>query len=517
MLILQANNIQKSYGARTILDFPQLLVYEGDKIGVVGDNGAGKSTLLGILSGDIPPDTGSVTGDFQVCYIRQLGKRDPHRSGGENAKSAIQRETGQAGWILFADEPTANLDADGQAWVRQRLAAAGTLLLVSHDRELLDLICNKILEIENGALTEYAGSCSDYEAAVKLAKEQQLQDYATVRQKRSQLEDAMRVKEQKVARQRQKKRREYANNGSEARLGGHKRAASMKKQERDAKVLEARVKRLPTVEKPREAPALRIDFSLTKPPGNKNVITAEGVAFSYGENAVLRDVSFVVPNCAKIAVTGKNGAGKSTLLSLIYEGHKGIAAAPKLRMGFLYQSFENLDLDKSILDNVMFTSVQDQASVRSVLAGLLFRGDEIHKKAAALSGGERMRLSLAKLLTCEANALLLDEPTNYLDLRSVEAVQNMVAQYPGTVLLVSHDERFVRETARERLHIEDGRIRRLPLAETQQSPPSSTANRTLLELRRTQLVAAISSAGPEQKSALEAEYHKALEALRALE
>lgn len=509
MFILQATSIKKMYGVRTILEFDSLQVYEGDKIGIVGLNGAGKSTLMGILCGEITPDSGTVITSCEPAFIRQLPQLEGTLSGGENAKKQIQQQTFKSDQIVFADEPTANLDADGVAWIRAKLRSARTVLLISHDRELLDDLCTKIIEVRDGKLFFYTGSYAEYEQKVAEARDQQQAEYESTQKKKAQLLAAVQGRDQQVARQRQKKRAEMAKNSSEARLGGHKRAASMQKQQRIAKVLESRIDRLPQVEKLRELPKLSIDFSLTQPPGNKLVIIGERISFSYGEHLVLDGASFEIKNKAKVAVTGKNGAGKSTLLKLIYDGCDAIRPAPKLRPGFLYQSFENLDMEATVLENVLSTSIQEMAAARSVLAGLLFRGDDVYKKAGVLSGGEKMRLSLAKLITANNNALLLDEPTNYLDIRSLEAVERVLCDYPGTLLIVSHDRRFVDAVAEEELRVENGKINPV-----RAEAPPSPAQRTLLELRRVRLLGEISSAPPEQKIGLEEKYARVIAALK---
>lgn len=512
MFILQATDIKKQYGVKTILDFDSFQVYEGDKIGIVGLNGAGKTTLLNILSGETPPDSGTVVRHCETAFIRQLPEREGTLSGGENAKRQIQKETYRNDQIVFADEPTANLDADGIEWVRAKLRSARTVLLISHDRDLLNSVCSKIVEVRDGKLYFYTGNYADYERMAAEAKERRQNEYEAYQRKKNQLEAAVQVKDSKVARQRQKKRREYANNLSEARLGGHKRKASMKKQEHQAKILEGRLERLEKVEKVRELPKISIDFSQTNPPGNKLVITCENLSFSYGDHVIFTGASFTVKNGTKVAVTGKNGCGKSTLLRLINEGCDSIRKAPKLKPGFLYQNFENLDPNLSILDNIMSTSIQDMATVRNMLAGLLFRRDEVYKKVEVLSGGEKMRLSLAKLITGDNNALLLDEPTNYLDIRSMEAVEQVLKDYPGTLLLVSHDRKFVDAIADEELLVDSGKITPVQAQRVVPSP----AQRTLLELRRVRLLGEISSAPPEQKLVLEAEYARVVEELKAM-
>lgn len=513
MFLLQATDIKKQYGIRTVLDFESMQVYSGDKIGIVGLNGAGKTTLMQILCGEMQPDSGLVTRHCEVAFIRQLPKQSGTLSGGENAKKHIQREISQNDAIVFADEPTANLDADGVDWVRSKLQAAQTVLLISHDRSLLDAVCTRIVEVKDGKLHFTTGNYSDFEREREKQRDRQEQQYEEYVKKRAQLEAAVDTRDSHVARQRQKKRKEYAKNSSEARLGGYKRAASMQKQQRIAKVIESRIERLEPVEQVRKTAKMALDFSLTSPPGNKIVIRCNNLHFAYGESTILDNVSFDINNGARIAITGKNGSGKSTLLNLIYNGENtAISCAPKLKIGFLHQKFENLDLNSSVLDNVLETSVQSQNVARGVLAGLLFRGDDVYKKAGVLSGGERMRLALAKLITQDNNALMLDEPTNYLDIYSLEAVEQVLQDYPGTLILVSHDSHFRQAVTTQELHIEKGHI--INKQNITEKKTTASVDKTLLQLRQIQLVSEISSAPPERKTILEQQYNEITAQLR---
>lgn len=520
MLLLQANQIQKSYGARTILNDASLAIHQGERVGIVGGNGAGKTTLLDILSGELLPDEGTVQRTCEAAYIRQFGERDSTRSGGENAKAQIQREMEAQPGILFADEPTANLDAKGQAWVLEKLRQAETVVVVSHDRVLLDNICTRIVEVKEGEITSYTGSYSDYEKAAALQQERQRQAEEEYRKKKAQLEAAIEGKHQKLARQRQNKRRQYAKTPSEARLGKDKRKASMKKQEVQAKVLTARLERLEPVERQKEPPSLRIDFSLTHPPEGRRILTCEGLSFSYPGKEILQDASFVVERDQRVAVTGDNGAGKTTLLRLIHQGHPAIRQSPRLQWGWLRQDFSQIDPAKTVLENTLAESVQEMAGVRSALAGLLFRGDDVYKQAGNLSGGEKIRLSLAMLLTASCNALLLDEPTNYLDIVSLEAVAAVLRQYPGVILFVSHDGRFSREVATTQLIVKGGKVLSEDLYRQQkkksQAGKPDPARILLLETRSARILGEIGSAPPQRKELLEAEYAQTMEELRRL-
>ncbi|MCD7948059.1 MAG: ATP-binding cassette domain-containing protein [Oscillospiraceae bacterium] len=515
MLLLQANNIVKRYGERTVLSFSSLCVYEGDKIGIVGANGAGKSTLLSVLSGEIPPEEGTVVRRISPVFLRQMqtdvGIGTP-LSGGEAQKRRILNQTCDRNAVLFADEPTANLDTEGIAWVQRKLREAATVLLVSHDRDLLDSVCTRIVEVEDGALTEYTGTYTDFLAAKEEKRKAQIVARKTYQTQKAQLEDAIRTKERKVARQRQKKKREYANNLSEARLGGHKRKASMKKQEQQAKVLAGRLERLEVADAPKERPRMHIDFSLTNPPESPFVIRCEGLNFSYENKRIFRNASFQIRRNEKVAVCGFNGCGKSTLFSLLERGHPAITRVPKLRLGVLCQDFSQLDLGKTVLENAMSRSVQSREVVRAALAALLFRGEDVHKRAVVLSGGEKMRLALGMLMLSDVNCLLLDEPTNYLDIPSLEAVEEAVKAYPGTVLFVAHDSRFVEAIADRTLILQDGTIGE-GRADTEQKRPH---DRLVLEMRRVEILSKIGAAKPDEKEKLELEYRRITEQLQAL-
>ena len=509
MFILQAKNVVKQYGARTILDFPSFQVYEGDKIGVVGGNGAGKSTLLGVLSGEILPDSGEVDLKFQPVFLKQFGSENSTLSGGERQKKRILEQVDDENIILFADEPTANLDTLGVKWVQRKLQASSTVILVSHDRNLLDAVCTRIVEIKDGRLTEYSGNHSDYAKAVELSRHTREEAYYEYKTKQKQLERAYQLKTQRVARM---KRSAKADTSSESRNAKDFLASRAKQSERQAKVMKGRLERLEEVKRPKEPPTLHIDFSLTEPPGNRYVVWTSSLSFSYGDKTIFKDACFSIPRGEKVAICGPNGSGKTTLLHLVHKGDTSLQKAPKLCTGLLNQDFSNINPEKTVLDNALVHNVQSLDVARSTLAGLLFRRDDVFKKAEVLSGGEKMRLSLAMLVLSGINALLLDEPTNYLDIPSLESVGETIRQYPGTVLMVSHDSRFVEETATMKLMIDNCKI----VEAYKASKPAPPPDRMLLEMRRIRLVQEIGSAEPHRKDVLEQEYHQILEQLRKM-
>jgi macrolide transport system ATP-binding/permease protein len=291
----------------------------------------------------------------------------------------------------------------------------------------------------------------------------------------------------------------------------------VKKQEHEATVLKNRLERLQDVQMPKKLPKFRMRFDLTDPPRNKIVISCGDLNFAYGGNMIFSHAMLEIPGGKTVAITGKNGAGKTTLLQMLHHRDPQITFAPKLKLGYLSQGLDNAEDHKTVLENTMAVSIQDKAAVYSILSGLLFTGEDVAKNAGVLSGGERIRLALAMLIASDCNGLMLDEPTNYLDIRSVEAVETMVRDYPGTVLVVSHDARFVANTAELELRVDGGkieRIERLSGQALQRETPGST-DRLVADMRLAQLTSAISTAPPAEKEALEREYAMVLKQLHA--
>ena len=531
--VLLANKVIKYFGERKILEIPQLTVYEGEKIGVVGANGAGKTTLLNLLSGELVPDEGTIVRNVPVCYFHQFqtgsGQADARSlrelglsgklehdtlSGGEKTRLALAGMEERA-LLTFADEPTANLDAQGIEICCQRLEKCETLLLVSHDRSVLDRLCNRILEVRDGKIQMYPGNFSAYCQQREEQQRREWFEYEQYQKEKQRLETAIQRQAQKSGSVKKAPKRM---GNSEARL--HKRSAneSAEKLDNGKRALKSRLERLEVHERPREFPEVAIDFSLTDPPANREVITGSRIQLAYGENRIFDNAFFSLPRGSKTALIGENGAGKTTLMNLIYTGGRGIRVVPKAKIGFFRQGLENLDLEKTVLENVMEDCVQSQQVMRGILARLLIRRDDVFKKAGVLSGGERVKLSFARLFGSQANVLLLDEPTNFLDMPAVEALEEMVRSYPGTVLFVSHDRAFVDHCATRILRIENRKLQSFEgnLTEWEQAQKKPRegrreVDRALLELRITQVIAALSTAQGEDKERLEKEFQELIE------
>ncbi len=475
MLVLQACNIKKSYGDRVIVQFDDLKIYYGERIGVVGANGTGKTTLLDLLSGRLSPDEGFLDLRAGLSYITQEGAPgiDPDRrlarefqvsgvpgsaaSGGEKTRLKIAAGFDESAGILFADEPTANLDLGGVRLLEEKLAVfRGAMLLVSHDREFLDCLCTKIIEIRGARLQVFQGNYSEYLRQREAAFERQLFEYRQYVSEKKRLQETLAERRGSVKNVRKTPKRM---GNSEARL--HKRESTeiQKKLNKKVKALETRLEKLESKEKPQALPQIKININQAGDPVARTVAAGENIDLYFGSRRLFKKACFEIPRGRKTALVGANGSGKTTLANMIVSGAAGIRLAPGTITGYYNQEMAgNLDYRDTVLESVMKNSAQPESLVRTVLARFLFRGGDVFKKVAMLSGGEKVKLALAKILTGGANLIILDEPTNYLDIISMEALESVLRDYEGTMLVISHDRKFLNNVTDRVLLIENGAI-----------------------------------------------------------
>jgi macrolide transport system ATP-binding/permease protein len=538
MLLIEAQNIKKYYHDRKIIEFDDFKVYSGDKIGIVGQNGSGKTTFLNILSGEVETDEGYVRRFCDITYIRQFSDEEIEAdqkeisrmnlsqiadqavcSGGELTRIKIANAFSKNNLLVFADEPTSNLDFRGVEILKERLSQVDSMLLISHNRDLLDSLCNKTLEIRDGKIKIYNGNYSFYKEQRGIEQKNEMVEYEKYVSEKTKLTNAIENRQRRSGKMRKAPKRM---GNSEARL--HTRQANEKQEKIHNAVnsLRTRLEKLEVKESPKELPMIQLDFSLTNPPANRIVISAENFSFSYGKKKIFQNTGFRIFNGSKTALLGENGVGKTTLLNLIAgSGNGSIKIVPKARIGYFYQGFENLQQNMTVLDNVMAESVQSQTVARTILARLLITGDDVYKKVEVLSGGEKIKVSFAKLFVSSANVFLLDEPTNYLDMSSIEALENMLSCYEGTVLFVSHDRAFVNKVADRLLLIEnqsisefDGNLDKLEKYKKQQIQKDiNDPEQIALQMRMTEIIAKLSRQDA-NKDELEAEYGRLLKKLR---
>ena len=538
-LLLEGMEMSVSLGDRTLFTIPRLTVYAGDRIGLIGQNGCGKSTLLQVLAGCRPCDGGQVRRGCDLGYAPQfglgagestgesrrnfgVGKLEDRAacSGGEITRMRLSRIPFGAR-LLLLDEPTANLDLPGCRLLEEKLRQQETFVLVSHDRELLDRLCNRIWYLEGGGLRCYDGNYTAFEQAQELEKLTQTRAREQYLREKRHLEEAAQELRAQSAQVRKAPRRM---GNSEARLHKMGDQKGKKTIDRQRKALQSRLEKLEKVEQVREIPPMQLDFSLTHPPRSKTVLQVKKLHFGYPHTPdLLKEISFTLENGDKMALLGRNGSGKSTLLGLIAQGYAGIQCSPQARLGFLNQDLSTLLPQHTVLENARLRAVQREDVVRTVLNRMLLPKTCWDKQAGLLSGGEKMKLCLCQLILSDCNVLVLDEPTNYLDLPSLRALERMLGEYPGTVLLVSHDQAFVRHTATRLLFLQEGRAQvfngTLDAGEEEKhaSPQADAAlRRSALQMRMTELIGRISAAAPGEKAQLEQAYDACLAEYRAL-
>ena len=481
MLLLEANRISKSYGEQAVLNIERLHIYDGERVALVGENGAGKSTLLAILSGELAPDGGAVRRYAPAALIRQSGDArleasaplasefrapDAHEglSGGEQTRRRIAGALSTDAPLLLADEPTTDLDAPGIARLQKRLAAhTGALVLVSHDRALLRALCNRVLVLEGGRLTDFPGGYADWEAEQARQRERQQFEYDQYRAEQARLRAAMQKKAEWAASVKKAPKRM---GNSEARLHTREYTNAVLQQSHAKKVLEGRMARLERKERPRDLPDIRMALGVAHPIAAKTALTARCRQLTAGGRTLLAGADFTLPTGSRTALLGENGCGKTTLLRALagnpspgarFTGN--VRMNPEARVGVFDQDHaKGLRFEDTALENALADAAHSQTTARTVLARLNLRGDSVFKPVRVLSGGERAKVALAKLLLSESNLLILDEPTNHLDLFTMQALEALLAGYGGTLLFVSHDRAFVRAVATRVLTIERCRL-----------------------------------------------------------
>lgn len=493
--MLTLADVAKSYGTRELFSDISLFVARTDRLGLVGPNGAGKSTLFNLILGEESPSRGIIewergadfgflpqesapVGDETVIGIATNGEKldlygdddedydidwtlEPRARkilaglGFKDADMDLPAKSFSGGWIMRAhlgrllvseptllllDEPTNHLDLEALLWLQDYLTRyPGGLLVISHDRAFLNALCNGILEIRSSTLHKYTGNYDDY-----LEQKDARHDQALALFKSQQREIAHQQK--------------FVDRfGAKASM-----ATRAKSKEKHIERLKAEA-----VESPEEKLA-RINFRFPEPArSGLKVVDLKGIHQAYGDHVVYQDLNFQAERGEKIVLVGPNGAGKSTLLKILADVVPTSAGTRELganvTLGYFAQNrADNLKLDATVFDNVMElrTAANDltEGKVRAILGAFLFRKDDVFKKVSVLSGGEKSRLALARLLVDPPNLLLMDEPTTHLDIPSIDALIGALAKFTGTFIFISHDVYFIRRLAKKVLHVHSGRL-----------------------------------------------------------
>jgi ATP-binding cassette subfamily F protein 3 len=485
--MLTLADVSKSYGTRTLFEEVSLFIKRDDRLGLVGPNGAGKTTLFHLILGEEAPDDGTITwqrgadfgylpqetaavgeetvldlakgvnadeehGDFTVetkakIVLSGLGFREadfdrPLRtfSGGWVMRAHLARLLVREPALLLLDEPTNHLDLSSLLWFQDYLTRyPGGLVVISHDRAFLNTLCTGILELRNRTLYRWTGNYDDYVQQKEAHHAQQLTLHKNQQREIAHLQKFV------------------------DRFGAKASLASR------AKSKEKQIERLKegAVEAP-EDDIRRVQFRFPQPPrSGLKVVTLTGVEQAYGNHVVYRNLDFAAERGQRIVLVGPNGAGKSTLLKIL-AGVIPIQAGTRelggnVQAGYFAQNrLDNLDPKRTVLEEAMdvrnLNPEVTERMARTILGGFLFRKDDVFKKVSVLSGGEKSRLALAKLLLAPPNLLLMDEPTTHLDMASIDALINALRQFSGTLIFISHDVHFIRQVAELVLHVSAGRL-----------------------------------------------------------
>jgi ATP-binding cassette subfamily F protein 3 len=522
MSFVQFSKVSLAFGDRDILKDVSINLSRGTKAALAGANGSGKTTLMKVLAGIIHPDSGerAVQKETQISYLPQSGIVHKGKSLAAEADSAFQRgyeleaeleaigdalvkkptntkvllhrhqeiheeleqmlwyrrdalveqillglgfersdfsrsvEEFSGGWqmrialakvlledpdILLLDEPTNYLDLEARNWLEQFLQNfPGGFLLVSHDRYFLDTTVNEVYEIFSGSLKPYAGNYSKYEKQREVEIEGLLARYAQQQEEIKKLEDFIR-------------------------RFGAKATKAAQAQERQ-KMLD----KMERIEIPENLKQIRFRFP-PAPHSGQIVLDLEGIGKTYdGEKWILKELSLVIEKGERFVIAGRNGAGKTTLLRILSGEDANFEGSFRLGSGvnigyFSQDNAEKIRGEKSILESLEEECPLDLVpKARDLLASFLFRGDDVYKSLDVLSGGEKSRLALLRLLLKPVNLLILDEPTNHLDLHSKDVLLSALSDFGGTILFVSHDRGFIESLATKVLELKEGKQRVFP-------------------------------------------------------
>jgi ATP-binding cassette subfamily F protein 3 len=490
--MLTIADVSKSYGTRELFSDVSLFIARTDRLGLVGPNGAGKSTLFGLILGEERPDTGTIewergadfgflpqesapAGEETILHIATSGKQleptddnydidytlEPRAKkilaglGFKEGDADKLAKTFSGGWVMRAhlarllvaepallllDEPTNHLDLEALLWFQDYLTRyPGGLVVISHDRAFLNALCTGMLELRAGTLHYYHGNYDNFLSEKEARKSQQAALFKNQQREIAHLQKFV------------------------DRFGAKASMASR------AKSKEKQIERLEAVavEEPHEE-LKRINFRFPQPPrSGLKVIELEHVQQAYGDHVVYRDLNFTAERGQKIVLVGPNGAGKSTLLKILagvlpIQGGTRELGSNVFPGYFAQNRLDNLDPALTVFENVMSLRTNEnqltEQQARAILGAFLFRKDDVHKPIGVLSGGEKSRLALARLLVNPPNLLLMDEPTTHLDIPSIDALIGALKNYEGTFIFISHDVHFIKALAQNVLHVHSGRL-----------------------------------------------------------
>jgi len=442
LLLSKIQDIKISIGIDLLFKLDKLEIFEYDVIGITGKNGSGKTTLLNILSGVIEPDSGYVKNFCEISYLKQFNELNENTlSGGEITKIFLSDALNQNAPLLFLDEPTSNLDISSIKLLEKQIGNYnGAVVLISHDRKLLENTCTKIINIENQKAIVY--DCTYGEFIDLKEKEAQRAEflYDSYNKERRRLIESIRETESRIKSARKVPK---GMGNSEARVNKRAYVEKQEKVEGSANALKTRLEKLEVHEKPKKQRKIGISLKdADERYKGRYIIECLDLSVAFGEKVLFENAVFRITTGSKTVLIGDNGSGKTTLIRKILSGECDNIKLNAKKIAYYSQGLDILDGSKTILENVMLENVFTELEARNILGRLDIREDNVHKKAANISGGEKVKVCFAKIFTQGADLIILDEPTNYLDITTTQALEDIINEYDGTVLTVSHDRSF---------------------------------------------------------------------------
>jgi len=492
---LQARNISKSYGEKQLFTDLTFDIYHNDRIGLVGHNGAGKTTLANIIYGSLEADTGTVhcKHHIKIGYLKQsieymmndigsltgefmekaseLGlkkvqtwekERMNHLSGGEKLKFSLAEVWSTHPDILILDEPTNHLDLYGINWLVEKLASFhGAVIIISHDRYFLDKTVTKIFDIENSKLTVYDGNYSTFYEKKKKFQEDQLHHYNIQQHEKKRIESQMSQLQQWAGKAHRTMRDQE----------GFKEFHGVKAKKLD-KAIKSKMKRLNKeldknkIDKPLEEMSVRFQFEGNKKHG-KRLIEAKNLSKSFHSRSVFKSSYFYINHGERIGLVGPNGCGKTTFLRMLLGDEPittgDLSKSPSLKIAYLSQDVADLPLFRTVHETLNLNDKNKLLKARTALANMGIKASKLNQPIHSLSLGERTKVKLTNLLLDEYDLLILDEPTNHLDLASRNQLEQTLSEFPGTILVVSHDYYFLNSVCEKLLVFEEQKIKRIEM------------------------------------------------------
>lgn len=466
--LIESKEILVEYDNKVILDIEKVSVYGNKKIGIIGKNGSGKSTLMRILSKQLVGY--DVSHNASVHYMAQndwnltqeinyeqlsklqVNHESDNYSGGEVMRTKLAEAFSIMPEVLILDEPTNNLDSEMKESLKYQLIYyPGTIILVSHDRNFLNEVVEEIWELKDSHLSIYPGNYEDYEQYKSEELKRQIYKYEKYQSERQSLENQkteIKVKSEKMS---QKKIKKTEQGG---RLSHAKGSDSKQKNlNRKAKEIDKRISRMDKIERVKETKKVIFTPNVAKKIYNPYPIKGINLNKSFGERTIFRDFNFAIPLNSKIGIIGPNGSGKTTLIRMIIDEEEGVEVAQNSCIGYFKQdSIETVEYISAI-SYLMDNQTLNESVIRGYFSSLGFEQNKLHTSMKNLSGGEIMKLVLGKMLLSENNIIILDEPTNNLDIESIEALELMLRSYDGTVLLISHDDKVIKNICDDTIKI----------------------------------------------------------------